>query len=164
LLMLTAKSAEIDRILGLEIGADDYMTKPFSVRELQARVKALLRRAHTTKDLSQKDQAPRTIITYNCFTLDLDKRKILRNDKKLELTVKEFDLLSLFLQNPGRTYSRTDLLSLIWGYQYAGYEHTVNSHINRLRMKIEEDPGDPRFLKTVWGIGYRFAEETELAP
>jgi two-component system alkaline phosphatase synthesis response regulator PhoP len=162
ILMLTAKSDEIDRVLGLEIGADDYMTKPFSVRELVARVKALLRRVHTDMEVASGNK-DRGIIEYNGFSLDFDKRKITLNGKVIDLTVKEFDLLALFIRHPGRTYSRNDLLKLIWSYQYQGYEHTVNSHINRLRSKIEDDPGHPRYLKTVWGVGYRFAELDELS-
>jgi DNA-binding response OmpR family regulator len=96
--------------------------------------------------------------------LDFDKRRVTCAGATIELTVKEFDLLALFARTPGRTYSRTDLLNLVWGYQFEGYEHTVNSHINRLRAKIESDPGHPRYLRTVWGVGYRFAEAAELAP
>jgi two-component system, OmpR family, alkaline phosphatase synthesis response regulator PhoP len=162
-LILTAKSDEIDRVLGLEIGADDYMTKPFSVRELMARVKALLRRVRTDMEKAALSREKGNI-TYNGFSVDFDKRKVTLHGKTVDLTVKEFDLLTLFIRNPGRTYSRDDLLKLVWSYQYQGYEHTVNSHINRLRMKIEDDPGNPRYLKTVWGIGYKFAEIDELTP
>lgn len=163
ILMLTAKSEEVDRILGLELGADEYITKPFSVRELMARVKALLRRVQTDREAAGgKPGAGR--VQVGDLAIDFEKRKVTMGGRTLELTVKEFDLLGLFARNPGRTYSRTDLLNLVWGYQYDGYDHTVNSHINRLRSKIEEDPGQPRFLKTVWGIGYRFAEPSELTP
>jgi two-component system alkaline phosphatase synthesis response regulator PhoP len=161
ILMLTAKSEEIDRVVGLEIGADDYMTKPFSVRELVARIKALLRRAQAGRD-TLSGTVKQDIIQFEQFILDPEKRKVTLKGKTLELTVKEFELLDLFIRNPGRTYSRDNLLKLIWGYQYEGYEHTVNSHINRLRMKIEEDAGKPRYLKTVWGVGYRFTELEEL--
>ena len=162
ILMLTAKSEEVDRVLGLELGADEYMTKPFSVRELMARVKALLRRVQTDREAAGgKPAAGR--VQVGELVMDFEKRKVTLSGRTLELTVKEFDLLALFARNPGRTYSRTDLLNLVWGYQYDGYDHTVNSHINRLRSKIEEDPGHPRFLKTVWGIGYRFAEPAELS-
>jgi two-component system alkaline phosphatase synthesis response regulator PhoP len=160
ILMLTARSDEVDRVLGLEIGADEYVTKPFSVRELMARVKALLRRANAGRE--EEVGAPVQATTIGDLTIDFDKRKVTHGGSVVELTVKEFDLLALFARNPGRTYSRTDLLSLVWGYQFEGYEHTVNSHINRLRAKIEADPGHPRFLKTVWGVGYRFAEPAEL--
>jgi DNA-binding response OmpR family regulator len=167
ILMLTAKSEEVDRILGLELGADEYMTKPFSVRELMARVKALLRRVETDREALGGGSAPGKPVGGSVrvgeISIDFEKRKVTLADRTVELTVKEFDLLALFARNPGRTYSRTDLLNLVWGYQYDGYDHTVNSHINRLRSKIEEDPGRPRYLKTVWGVGYRFAELAELS-
>jgi two-component system alkaline phosphatase synthesis response regulator PhoP len=159
ILMLTAKAEEIDRVVGLEIGADDYLTKPFSVRELMARIRALLRR-------SQAGTAPagaRSLIRVGGLAVDFEKRKVTLGEKLVELTVKEFDLLGLFVRNPGRAYSRGDILNLVWGYQFEGYEHTVNTHINRLRSKIEADPAHPKYLKTVWGVGYRFAEHGELA-
>ncbi len=162
ILMLTAKSEEIDRVLGLEMGADEYVTKPFSVRELMARVKALLRRVQADRDAAGAERY-KGRIEHGELAIDFDKRRVSLGDRTVELTVKEFDLLALFARNPGRTYSRTDLLNLVWGYQFEGYEHTVNSHINRLRGKIEEDPGKPRYLRTVWGVGYRFAEVDELA-
>jgi DNA-binding response OmpR family regulator len=161
ILMLTAKSEEINRVLGLEIGADEYVTKPFSVRELVARIKALLRRVQADKDAAAGSPL-KGKIEIGTLVLDFDKRKVTRDSAVIDLTVKEFDLLSLFARTPGRTYSRTDLLNLVWGYQFEGYEHTVNSHINRLRAKIETDPGHPRYLRTVWGVGYRFAEAAEL--
>ena len=162
ILMLTAKSEEIDRVLGLEIGADEYVTKPFSVRELVARIKALLRRVQADKDAAATGKE-KGRIEIGALVLDFEKRKVTRDGVTIDLTVKEFDLLALFARTPGRTYSRTDLLNLVWGYQFEGYEHTVNSHINRLRAKIEEDPGHPRYLRTVWGVGYRFAETAELS-
>lgn len=161
ILILTAKAEEIDRILGLELGADDYMTKPFSVRELTARVRALLRRSQN----SLQGNSPREImpaISVGDLSVDFNMRKITIRGNIIELTVKEFDLLSIFVRNPGRAYSRADLLNLIWGYQFEGYEHTVNTHINRLRNKIEIDPAHPIYLKTVWGVGYRFAELSEF--
>ena len=166
ILMLTARSEEMDRVLGLELGADEYITKPFSVRELMARVKALLRRVETDREAASGKAAGGQAggqVRVGEITIDFEKRKVTLAERTVELTVKEFDLLALFARNPGRTYSRTDLLNLVWGYQYDGYDHTVNSHINRLRSKIEEDPGQPRYLKTVWGIGYRFAEPAELS-
>jgi DNA-binding response OmpR family regulator len=159
ILMLTAKSDEIDRVVGLEIGADDYVTKPFSVRELVARVKALLRRVSADREAA----AAESRIEIGGLTLDPAMRKVTVDEAVVELTAKEFDLLALFARSPGRTYSRSELLSLVWGYQFQGYEHTVNSHINRLRSKIEADPGHPRYLRTVWGVGYRFAEPGELS-
>ena len=162
ILMLTAKSEEIDRVLGLEMGADEYVTKPFSVRELTARVKALLRRVQADRDAMGAERE-KGRIQHGDLAIDFEKRRVTLGERMVELTVKEFDLLALFARNPGRTYSRTDLLNLVWGYQFEGYEHTVNSHINRLRGKIEEDPGKPRYLRTVWGVGYRFVEASELA-
>ncbi len=161
ILMLTAKSEEVDRIVGLEIGADDYVTKPFSVRELMARVKALLRRSQAAE--KPADGPAAGMIRIGDLAVDFDKRRVTRAEALVDLTVKEFELLGLLARNPGRTYSRTQLLNLVWGYQFEGYEHTVNSHINRLRAKIEADPGHPRYLRTVWGVGYRFAEPSELA-
>ncbi len=159
ILMLTARSEEVDRVVGLEIGADDYLTKPFSVREMVARVKALLRRS--ARNTGEKE-GNGGVITVGALTLDEEKRRMYLDGNSVDLTVKEFDLLSLFMKNPGRAYSRTDLLNLVWGYRFEGYEHTVNTHINRLRRKIEQDPSNPLYLITVWGIGYRFAEASEL--
>ncbi|APA65865.1 response regulator transcription factor [Maribacter sp. 1_2014MBL_MicDiv] len=154
-IMLTAKSEEIDRVLGLEIGADDYMTKPFSIRELLARIKAVLRR---TKDTGKK-QEDTSIISAEGLTIDIDKRKVVVDDYKIELSPKEFELLVLMASNPGRNYTRTELLNMIWGYNFEGYEHTVNSHINRLRAKIESDMANPTYILTTWGVGYKFNEE-----
>lgn len=154
ILMLTAKSEELDKVLGLELGADDYLTKPFSIRELIARVKALLRRASIEPIIEPK--AP--ILKFDNLVIDTEKRKIWLKDREIELTTKEFDLLLLFAQHPGRAYSRQELLDLVWGYQYIGYSHTVNSHINRLRTKIEDNIDEPAYIKTVWGLGYRFRE------
>jgi len=161
ILMLTAKSQELDRVLGLEIGADDYLTKPFSIRELQARIKALLRRASLNKSSVNGKETESEIVMGNLH-IDTLKRKVTLNDELLSLTAKELELLELFARNPGRTFTRQELLNEVWGYQFEGYDHTVNSHINRLRTKIEEDPSQPVYLKTVWGIGYRFAEPEEL--
>ena len=158
ILMLTAKSDEVDKVLGLEIGADDYMTKPFSVREFSARVKALVRRV----EAQQNSQAAAGQLTFGELTVYPERRKVTLRNTGIELTAKEFDLLLMFAGNPGRAYTRQELLDTIWGYQFQGYEHTVNSHINRLRNKIELNPSEPRFIKTVWGIGYRFAEAEEL--
>lgn len=159
LLMLTARAEEIDRVLGLELGADDYMTKPFSLRELAARVKALLRRSRQQRSENESGQ---TLLSIGNLQLDTGLRKVMLKGQALDLTVKEFDLLTLFMQNPGRAFSRSDLLNLVWGHPFEGYEHTVNTHINRLRNKIEADVSKPQYLKTVWGIGYRFSEEGEF--
>lgn len=155
IIMLTAKSEEIDRVLGLEIGADDYITKPFSIRELLARIKAVLRRADI-KEIKEKDTSS---IIAEGLQIDIDKRKVNLNGQKIELSPKEFELLILMASNPGRNYTRSELLNMIWGYNFEGYEHTVNSHINRLRAKIESDMANPTFILTTWGVGYKFNEE-----
>lgn len=157
ILMLTARSEEIDKVLGLEIGADDYLTKPFSIRELIARVKAILRRVKTSN--SESTLAPKNTIVSENLSIDLEKRKVHLENNKLDLTPKEFDLLVLMVSNPGRVYSRSDLLDKIWGYNFNGYEHTVNSHINRLRTKIEPDINNPKYILTSWGVGYKFNDE-----
>jgi len=158
IIMLTAKSEEIDRVLGLEIGADDYITKPFSIRELLARVKAVMRRSEIKASKEQNTSS----ITAEGLHIDIDKRKVLLGDQKIELSPKEFELLVLMASNPGRNYSRTELLNMIWGYNFEGYEHTVNSHINRLRAKIESDMANPTFILTTWGVGYKFNEDIAL--
>ena len=166
ILMLTSKDTEFDRVLGLELGADDYLTKPFSIRELLARVKALFRRAEAL-DASSTNQplcpASRAgvdgeTIRSGELCIEIDKRKVTIGAEQLALTAKEFDLLHLFACHPGRVYTRTQLLDSVWGLGFEGYEHTVNSHINRLRGKIEKDAAHPLYLLTVWGVGYKFAE------
>lgn len=155
-LMLTARSSELDRVLGLELGADDYLTKPFSIKELQARVKAILRRV----ELSAKQLAenPDEKIEVASLLIDVSSRNVFIDQQPVELTAKEFDLLLYFARNPGRVYSRGQLLDYVWGYSHNGYEHTVNSHINRLRKKIEKNPQQSQYIETVWGVGYRFRE------
>ena len=161
ILMLTAKSEELDKVLGLELGADDYITKPFSIRELLARVKAIFRRIELdqSEDGVEEDRSP---IQIGKLKIEPEKRKVIRDGTSIELTNKEFELLLLFAQNPGRVYSRQELLDQVWGYQHSGYSHTVNTHINRLRNKIEDEPSDPTYVRTVWGVGYRFVERDEL--
>lgn len=156
ILMLTARSSELDRVLGLELGADDYLTKPFSIMELVARVKAILRRV----EVMQGVDAPgaREPITIGGLVIDPDRRSVKVNGRPVELTAREFDLLLHFARHPGRVYSRVQLLDDVWGYGHDGYEHTVNSHINRLRAKIEPDPSDPTYILTVWGVGYKMSE------
>ena len=156
ILMLTAKSSELDRVLGLELGADDYLTKPFSLIELQARVKAIFRRIELATQGECSDGNEH--IEINGLVIDTDSRKVNVSGKPVELTATEFDLLLHFARNPGRVYSRTQLLDQVWGYGHDGYEHTVNSHINRLRKKIEKDPANADYILTVWGVGYKFAE------
>lgn len=157
ILMLTSKSEEFDKVLGLEMGADDYITKPFSIREFIARIKALLRRAERTNAEETENAGP--VYTYGDLTIDLDKRRVTSAGTRIDLSPKEFELLSLMAANPGKSYDRSKLLSLIWGYDFDGYEHTVNSHINRLRTKIEPDPAKPTYILTNWGVGYRFNED-----
>lgn len=152
ILMLTSKSSELDRVVGLELGADDYVTKPFSVLELMARVKAILRRTEMSESSQQTPQRETRI---GCVTIDPATRSVSVRGEPVELTAKEFDLLLHFASNPGRVYRRTELLDSVWGYGHAGYEHTVNSHINRLRAKIENDPTKPELIVTVWGVGYK---------
>jgi DNA-binding response OmpR family regulator len=156
-LMLTARSTELDRVLGLELGADDYLTKPFSIMELQARVKAILRRV----ELSARQQAahPDERIEAGSLAIDVARRHVTIGDQSLDLTAREFDLLLHFARHPGRVYSRGQLLDHVWGYSHSGYEHTVNSHINRLRKKLEHNPQQAQYIETVWGVGYRFKEQ-----
>ncbi len=157
ILMLTAKTSELDRVLGLELGADDYLTKPFSLPELMARVKAIFRRVDA---LAQGGPAISGSIDAGGIKIDTAKRSVSVDGKTVELTSKEFDLLLHFARNPGRVYTRAQLLDMVWGYGHAGYEHTVNCHINRLRAKIGDDYATPRYILTVWGVGYKFAETT----
>ena len=162
ILMLTAKNEELDRVLGLELGADDYVTKPFSVRELGARVKAILRRTSAAESSpAAVAAAAGEVIDVSDLSIDLAKRRVRRSGNEVELTAKEFDLLVLFASNPGKVFSRNELLDKVWGYQYEGYGHTVNSHINRLRAKVEPQPSDPTLITTVWGVGYRFVDGDE---
>lgn len=156
ILMLTAKSTELDRVLGLELGADDYLTKPFSIMELLARVKAILRRTEQLRQ-AQPDAQPARI-EINGLGIDPARRKVSVTGRPVELTAREFDLLYYFASHPGRVFSREHLLNQVWGYGHDGYEHTVNSHINRLRKKIEQDPAQARYILTVWGVGYKFSE------
>lgn len=155
IIMLTAMSEDVDKILGLETGADDYLTKPFSVRELLARVKAIFRR----NEFLSKAQGQTVSKSFGDLSVDVDKRRVTLGSNEINLTPKEFDLLTFLSSQPGRSFSRSILLREIWGYDFAGYEHTVNSHINRLRNKIEPDPNSPTYILTTWGVGYRFSDE-----
>jgi DNA-binding response OmpR family regulator len=152
-------TTEMDRVLGLEIGADDYLTKPFSVRELLARVKALFRRMEALKTPSPTEK--QEVIKADELMIYVEKHEVMLRGNPIELTAKEFNLLLQFARHPGRVYTRLELLDLVWGYAYKGYEHTVNSHINRLRSKIEEDPNHPQYILTVWGVGYKFFNPEE---
>ena len=156
ILMVTSKSEEIDKVLGLEMGADDYLTKPFSIRELLARVKAIIRRSEM---VSEEEEAETTReIQCQGLYINIAKRIVEVHGNRTELSPKEFDLLVLLASHPGRTYTRMQLLNKVWGYEFEGFEHTVNSHINRLRSKIEADMNKPEFILTTWGVGYNFKE------
>lgn len=157
ILMLTAKDDVVDKVLGLEMGADDYITKPFSLRELEARIKSVLRRTRTASSSDgSKTEAP---ITRGRLRIDPARREVTIGERQVDLTPKEFDLLRLFAANPGRVFPRKYLLEKIWDYSYEGYDRTIDSHINRLRAKIEENPENPQMVLTVWGIGYKFSDE-----
>jgi len=156
ILMLTAKDDVVDKVLGLEMGADDYITKPFSLRELEARIKSVLRRTRAAAASGDgKDEAP---IVRGTLRIDPVRREVTIAGRNVELTPKEFDLLRLFSGNPGRVFPRKYLLEKIWDYSYEGYDRTIDSHINRLRAKIEENPDNPQLVLTVWGIGYKFTD------
>jgi len=156
ILMLTSRSSELDRVLGLETGADDYVTKPFSIMELMARIKAMFRRMDGLQAEQQKISSG--ILRAGELVIDPEKRTVSRKGSAIDLTAKEFDLLLFFVRQPGRVFTRSQLLDTVWGYGHDGYEHTVNSHINRLRAKIEDNPAQPRYILTVWGVGYKFAD------
>ncbi len=157
ILMLTAKDSELDRVLGLETGADDYVTKPFSITEVLARIKAIFRRSDAINSTNQENSSQ--IIKRGLIEINPDKHSVTIADHEVDLTAKEFELLLFFARHPGRVYSRNELLDQIWGYAHDGYEHTVNSHINRLRIKIETDSKHPVYIQTVWGVGYKFSEQ-----
>ncbi len=157
IIMLTAKDDVVDNELGIEMGADDYMTKPFSLRELEARLKSVLRRTRAKSvDSEDPDQAP---ILRGDLRIDPARREVTIGGRAVELTPKEFELLTLLATHPGRVYSRKYLLENIWDYTYSGYDRTIDSHINRLRAKIEENPDQPKLVLTVWGVGYKFNDE-----
>lgn len=158
ILMLTAKSTELDRVLGLELGADDYLTKPFSMAELLARVKALLRRAQLLQAAQSAAQTQATTLRNGALEIWPTKREVRMQGALLEFTALEFDLLLHFAQHPGQVFSRGQLLSAVWGYSHDGYEHTVTTHINRLRAKLEQDPLRPQLVLTVRGAGYKMRD------
>lgn len=158
ILMLTAKSSEVDQIIGLEVGADDYMTKPFSVPALQARVRTRIRRSQYYAKTSQTDASRISDkVVVGDLELDPSKRIVSFKQSQLDLTALEFDLLKYFATHPEQVFSRTQLLDKVWGYDHAGYEHTVNSHINRLRNKLQAAVGNKSVIQTVWGVGYRLS-------
>ena len=152
IIMLTAREEETDKVFGLEAGADDYMTKPFNILEVKARIKTILRRAGAGKE------APKMEITAGDITININTRSVISHGEPVNLTVKEFDLLNLFMSNIGKIYSRDELLETIWGFDYIGDFRTVDVHIRRLREKIEKDPANPKHIMTKWGVGYYFAE------
>ncbi|MDQ6956769.1 MAG: response regulator transcription factor [Mariprofundaceae bacterium] len=154
IMMLTSKSSELDRVVGLEVGADDYITKPFSIPELLARIKAQFRSVEALGQLQPAYKSEN--IHIGDMNIDLGKRLVCIAGHEIELTAKEFDLLVYFAKHPGQVFNRTQLLDHVWGYQFEGYEHTVNTHINRLRMKVEKDLAKPFYILTVWGVGYKF--------
>ena len=154
-IMLTAKGEDADKIIGFECGADDYITKPFNILELKARIRALLRRAGAAAQ--QQREADR--LTQGSITLDVGERAAWRDGEPVDLTAKEFDLMALLMQNPGRVYSRENLLNLVWGYEYIGEFRTVDVHIRRLREKLEPDPANPEHILTKWGVGYYLAND-----
>jgi DNA-binding response OmpR family regulator len=156
IIMISARSSETHRVLGLELGADDYLAKPFSMLELVARVKALFRRQEA---MSQNLKIDAGTLTFGTLSIDPLARDVRLNQLPVELTPREFDLLYFFARNPDKVFSRLNLLNQVWGYQHEGYEHTVNTHINRLRIKIEDNPAEPNFIRTVWGKGYKFTAQ-----
>lgn len=170
ILMLTSRTSETDRVLGLELGADDYMTKPFSIRELQARVRSQLRRVHCIADkttaslsstpstdvsISEKAERLQQATCIGQLMIDHSYHQVTHKENVIELTSTEYDLLSFLGKHPDQVFSRSQLLDSVWGYHHSGYEHTVNSHINRLRNKLEQDSAKPQIIQTVWGVGYK---------
>ena len=151
IIMLTAKDGDMDKILGLEYGADDYITKPFNILEVKARIKAIIRRSKKSSDSDSK-----RIIEKGALKMDTESRRVFISDKEVNLTAKEFDLLELLVNNPNKVYSREQLLSIVWGYEYPGDVRTVDVHVRRLREKVEENPKEPRYVNTKWGVGYYF--------
>ena len=160
IIILSAKSGETHRVLGLELGADDYLPKPFSTAELVARVHAVLRRMDAAERLVESRTG---VIRHGELSIDPIARAVCLGEREVSLTAKEFDLLMFFARNAGRAFKRIELLNQVWGYSHDGYEHTVNSHINRLRNKIELDPANPAYILTVWGLGYKFASSSAPA-
>ena len=152
IIMLTARSEDADKIMGFACGADDYVTKPFNILELKARVRALLRRAGGRQQVAEQ----RTVLTVNGLSLDTEQRVAIRDGRTIDLTAKEYDLVELLMKNPRRVYSRESLMNLVWGYAFAGDYRTVDVHIRRLREKLEPKPAEPMYIMTKWGVGYYF--------
>ena len=154
IIMVTAKGDDMDKIMGLEYGADDYITKPFNILELKARIKAILRRS--AKKAQSDEKIPESSLVHDKLRVDLESRRVFVEDREANLTAKEFDLLELFMENKGKVYSRESLLNTVWGYDYPGDVRTVDVHVRRLREKIETNPSDPKYIHTKWGVGYYF--------
>lgn len=152
IIMLTAKSDDMDKILGLEYGADDYITKPFNILEVKARIKAIMRRSGKSATGDDRDKVKNLVV--GDLTLNSESRRVFVGEKEINLTAKEFDLLELLLSNPGKVYSREKLLNIVWGYEYPGDVRTVDVHVRRLREKVEQNPSDPKYVYTKWGVGY----------
>ena len=152
IIMLTAKGNDMDKILGLDMGADDYITKPFNILEVKARIKAIIRR----NSRKSRDSEPKNVLKVKELTMDKESRRVFIGDREINLTAKEFDLLELLITNPGKVYSREKLLNLVWGYEYPGDVRTVDVHVRRLREKVEANPSDPQYVYTKWGVGYFF--------
>ncbi len=152
IIMLTAKSEDMDKILGLEYGADDYITKPFNILEVKARIKAIMRRT-SAKETNKKDE---NVITISDMKMDRESRRVFIQNEEVNLTTKEFEVLELLIMNPGKVYSRDNLLKLVWGEDYPGDVRTVDVHIRRLREKVEQNPSEPKYVQTKWGLGYFF--------
>ncbi|MCL2354098.1 MAG: response regulator transcription factor [Defluviitaleaceae bacterium] len=155
IIMLTAKSEDMDKIMGLEYGADDYLTKPFNVLELKARIKAILRRENRKKPQAAEHDDSK-IITIRDITVDLNTKRVMMSGQEINLTAKEFDLLEILIETPDKVYTREELLSTVWGYDYPGDVRTVDVHVRRLREKVEEKPSEPKYVHTKWGVGYYF--------
>ncbi len=155
-IMLTARHDELDKVAALEAGCDDYITKPFSIKELVARINAVMRRAASN---IQSEASQERKISKGDLEIDLEKRAVSIRGEEIQLTATEFKLLTLLIRQPGRVYSRKQLLDIVWDYSFEGYENTVNTHVNRLRSKIEKNPNNPEYVLTVWGVGYKFSDE-----
>lgn len=154
IIMITAKGDDMDKILGLEYGADDYITKPFNILEVKARIKAIMRRVNNKRH--KVEEAASNVIVSGDMRIDLDSRRVFIENKEVNLTAKEFDLLELLITNPNKVYNREKLLNLVWGYDYPGDVRTVDVHVRRLREKIEKNPSEPKYIHTKWGVGYFF--------
>ena len=163
IIMATSRSDELDRVVGLEVGADDYVTKPFSLQEVVARIRAALRRMRLTAEQTpkQENEDDEAVLNFDSLLIDPVRREVKRKNEQVRLTVREFDLLLFLARHADRPFTRTQLLGKVWEIQYEGYDRTVDSHVQRLRAKIEDAPGNPRFIRTVWGVGYKFQAEVD---